>query len=295
MARDLDRPDELEPDLRMGLMTRAKAHGLRLMGQMCQRQARGGSVAQPSPGSRGAVVKCWISKPSTTGAHPRYLRQEKGLDGQDADLFSREGMTVDPRTFAREAAADPHQYRLIVSLPDGDRLDRTAYTQRLMRQVERDLLGPVDWIGATHRDTPHVHTHLIIRGRDPAGQDLYIHPRCVREGLRARARALATDALGPLTASERQGERQRPRQVKRFVDTHVLEAKQGDGMEALDSGKAHGNPPHDGVWHRVFARDPWRVVWRDHEGVLRARPERDERASLAQAAADTLNGEERDP
>jgi len=175
-------------------------------------------------------VKSWIAKPTTTGAHLRYLQHGKGLDGQEAELFTREGVSVDRRTFARDAADDPHQYRLIVSLVDGDRMDLTAYTQRLMRQVERDLLGPVDWIGATHRDTAHVHTHLIIRGRDPSGQDLYIHPRYLRHGMRARAQMLATDLVGPVTPPERQRQRGEARALERTIEAHVRDAKKVDAM-----------------------------------------------------------------
>jgi hypothetical protein len=200
-------------------------------------------------------VKSWIAKPSTTGTHLRYLQQGKGLDGQDADLFTHAGAAVDPRTFARDAAEDPHQYRLIVSLVDGDRLDLTAYTQRLMRQVARDLLGPVDWIGATHRDTAHVHTHLIIRGRDPAGQDLYIHPRYLHHGLRARAQMLATEALGPLTSPERQKDRQRTRTLDRFVAQHVREAKEAKKEDAMEDPYGIEGPDDPNARYRLTYAD----------------------------------------
>ncbi len=234
MGRFVDRDDDLHPDLRTWFMRRAQGMRPRLPGNVRQLGARGVVVPLPPAGSRGAVIKSWLAKPSTTGAHLRYLQHGKGLDGQEADLFTREGVSVDRRTFARDAADDPHQYRLIISLVDGDRMDLTAYTQRLMRQVERDLLGPVDWIGATHRDTSHVHTHLIIRGRDPAGNDLYIHPRYLRQGMRARARTLATDTLGPLPPAERQQDRQRTHEVAHVVNVHAREAKKEDGMEDPD-------------------------------------------------------------
>src|SRR6266511_1874874 len=230
MGRFVDRDDDLHPDLRTWFMRRAQGMRPRLPGNVRQLGARGVVVPLPPAGSRGAVIKSWLAKPSTTGAHLRYLQHGKGLDGQEADLFTREGVSVDRRTFARDAADDPHQYRLIISLVDGDRMDLTAYTQRLMRQVERDLLGPVDWIGATHRDTAHVHTHLIIRGRDPSGQDLYIHPRYLRHGMRARAQMLATDLVGPVTPPERQRQRGEARALERTTEAHVRDAKKVDAM-----------------------------------------------------------------
>jgi hypothetical protein len=238
MARYLDRDDELTVDLRLGHMRRAQGGYPRLPKNLRQLGALGGDVPPAAAHARGAVVKSWIAKPTTTGAHLRYLQHGKGLDGQEAELFTREGVSVDRRTFARDAADDPHQYRLIVSLVDGDRMDLRAYTQRLMRQVERDLLGPIDWIGATHRDTTHVHTHLIIRGRDPAGKPLYIHPQYLCHGLRARAQMLATEALGPMPSRERQHDRWRTRRLDRFVAQHFREAKKEDGMAEPTVSKA---------------------------------------------------------
>jgi MobA/VirD2-like, nuclease domain len=246
MARYLDRPDHLQPDLRFGFVRRAQGNILRLPTPFRALGARGRSVPPAPEGSRHVIVKSWLAKPTTTAGHLHYLQQGKGFDGQDAALFSRAGAVVDPRTFARDAADDPHQYRLIVSLRDGDRLDLTAYTQRLMRQVERDLLGPVEWIGATHHDTAHVHTHLIIRGRDPAGQELYIRPRYLSRGLRARAQTLATDVLGSVPSHLLVDERQRTQGLERFVDGHVFEAKRAKG-DAMDDPRDPSSPaPTDG-------------------------------------------------
>ena len=58
--------------------------------------------------------------------------------------------------------------------------------------------------GLLHRDshfnTGHPHTHIVIRGRDDKGGDLVIARDYISQGLRERARDLATLELGPESA-----------------------------------------------------------------------------------------------
>jgi hypothetical protein len=202
--RFLDRSEDLELDLRRGAssperlkwMQRAQRQQ-RLPKPLSQLGARGVWVPPPPAHSQGAIVKLWLAKASTTGVHTSYLRQGKGLDGADAELFDRQG-PLDRQAFVQWAKADGYQIRGMVSLDAGDRADLRRFLPRLMAQFEADIGARVDWLGAIHHDTPRVHAHVLIRGVLPNGQPLYLTKSYWAHGLKYRAQGLATAMLGPV-------------------------------------------------------------------------------------------------
>jgi hypothetical protein len=201
--RILDRSDDLQLDLRQGPQSPERVKWLqrsqrqqRLPKPLNQLGARGVWVPPPPAHSQGAIVKLWAAKASTTGVHTAYLRQGKGLEGTDAELFDRDG-PVDRLTFVQRAKADAHQIRGMVSLDAGDRVDLRRFLPRLMAQVEADIGARVDWLGAVHHDTARVHAHLVIRGRLPGGQPLYLTKSYWAYGFKYRAQQVATAMLGP--------------------------------------------------------------------------------------------------
>jgi type IV secretory pathway VirD2 relaxase len=143
------------------------------------------------------VVKLWLAKASTTGVHMAYLRQGKGLEGADAELFDRDG-SVDRQAFVQRARQDGHQIRGMVSLDAGDRADLRRFLPRLMAQFEADIGSRVDWLAAIHHDTPRSHAHVMIRGVLPGGQRLYLTKSYWAHGLKYRAQGIATAMLGPV-------------------------------------------------------------------------------------------------
>lgn len=202
--RIIDRSDELELDLRQGphssergkWMQRAQRQQ-RLPKPLNQLGARGVWVPQPPANSQGAIVKLWLAKASTTGVHTAYLRQGKGLDGADAELFDRDG-PVDRQAFVQRARPDGHQIRAMVSLDAGDQADLRRFLPRLMAQFEADIGARVDWLGAIHHDTARVHAHVVVRGVLPDGQQLYLAKHYWAYGFKYRAQGLATAMLGPV-------------------------------------------------------------------------------------------------
>jgi hypothetical protein len=84
----------------------------------------------------------------------------------------------------------------MVSLDAGNALDLKAFMTRLMHQVEQDVRAPIDWVSAVHHDTDHVHAHLLIRGRDLDGKDLYFTKFYWARGLQWRVMNQATAELG---------------------------------------------------------------------------------------------------
>jgi hypothetical protein len=200
----IDHPDDLQLDLRQGAssperltwMQRAQRQQ-RLPKPLNQLGARGVWVPPPPAHSQGAVVKLWLAKASTTGVHTSYLRQGKGREGTDAELFDRDG-PVDRQAFVQRAKADDHQIRGMVSLDAGDRADLRRFLPRLMAQFEADIGARVDWLGAIHHDTPRVHAHVVIRGVLPNGEPLYLTKSYWAHGFKARAQTVATSMLGPV-------------------------------------------------------------------------------------------------
>src|SRR5512132_3322873 len=123
--------------------------------------------------------------------HTNYLRQGKGLEGTDAELFDRDG-PVDRQAFIQRARQDGHQLRGMISLDAEDRADWRRFLPRLMAQFEADVGSPVDWLGAVHHDTARVHAHVVIRGVLPDGQPLYLTKHYWAYGFKYRAQTLAT-------------------------------------------------------------------------------------------------------
>jgi hypothetical protein len=202
--RFLDRDDDLQLDLRQGASSAARLTWMRraqrqqrLPKPLNQLGARGVWVPPPPARSQGAVVKLWLAKASTTGVHTAYLRQGKGLEGTDAELFDRDG-PVDRLAFVQRAKADDHQIRGMVSLDAGHRADLRRFLPRLMAQFEADIGARVDWLGAIHYDTARVHAHMVIRGVLPTGQQLYLTKHYWAYGLKYRAQGIATAMLGPV-------------------------------------------------------------------------------------------------
>ena len=98
---------------------------------------------------------------------------------------------------------DSYQFRFIVSPEDATRLaELREFTRGLMGKMERDLATRLDWVAVDHWDTDNPHTHVVLRGVDDSGEDLFIAREYISHGMRFRACRLATDWLGPRTERE---------------------------------------------------------------------------------------------
>lgn len=136
--------------------------------------------------------------------HLKYLQRE-GVNeaGERGALFGPGGETADGEDFARRSDDDRHHFRFIVSPEDAAELsDLKAFTRDLMAQAARDLRTDLDWVAVDHWNTGQPHVHIIVRGRDGAGEDLVISRDYIAQGLRARAAELVTLELGPRSDRE---------------------------------------------------------------------------------------------
>lgn len=232
MAQVLRHDATIDPDLRLGGHAQRQPHPSTWAGRF---------VPAPAPQSQQTVVVGHIikGKRQNVMGHggkpvPQYLQAGKGVDGRDAVLFGREGQHVDPQRFMQQVQGDPHQFRLTVSLRNSSPFfAMQPYIESLLRRMEKDLGRPLDWVAAVHRDTDHLHAHIVLRGRDRAGQDLYINNDYLARGLRYRADEMATWLLGPDRSREQEISQQQaraPEQQRRLTLNHAVERQRGQEM-----------------------------------------------------------------
>lgn len=182
-------------------------------------------------GGRRAVVKVRIAKLRTGNlaaprGHLRYLQRD-GVDrsGEPGKLYGRELDEVDGAAFTEKCDGDRHQFRIIVSPDDGDRLaDLKPFVRDLMQDMERDLETKLDWVAVDHYNTGHPHSHIIIRGKAEDGKDLIIAKDYITHGIRARAGEWLTLELGPEDEFEKCIKLAREVQTERFtrLDRSIL-------------------------------------------------------------------------
>ena len=132
-------------------------------------------------------------------AHLKYIQRD-GVerDGTGGELYDKDHNKIEDRDFLTRSENDHHQFRIIVSPEDADRLaDLKENTRRFMGQMERDLGTRLDWVAVDHHNTGHPHTHIVIRGKDDRDKDLMIARDYITSGMRRMASDLITQQLGP--------------------------------------------------------------------------------------------------
>jgi len=211
LGRIRSRGSRSRPFIAQALAAAEKAGGLAKTGSSRRRsgafgRGRAASLAASrllTDRSRGVVVKARVVrhgiKRAPLGAHLNYLKRDGVTkDGAAGGMFNAEHDDADHRAFAERCEGDRHHFRFIVSPDDAAELsDLKTLTRDLMAQAQRDLGTKLDWVAVDHWNTEHPHIHVIVRGRADDGRDLVISRDYIREGMRARARDLATRELGP--------------------------------------------------------------------------------------------------
>jgi type IV secretory pathway VirD2 relaxase len=199
----------------VGPVRRGKGRGARPPGARRTAKAGRGAVAAAfagdgqGPHSRRVIVKARLVRvrggsPRALTKHLKYLEREgvtpAGDPGQAYDATTD---AADVRGFDARTRQDGYQFRFIVSPEDATRLaELRDFTRGLMGKMERDLGTRLDWVAVDHWDTDNPHTHIVLRGVDDAGEDLFIAREYISHGIRFRACKLATDWLGPRTERE---------------------------------------------------------------------------------------------
>ena len=150
------------------------------------------------------IVKHAEIRPASLKENLDYIERD-GVqpDGSPGCLEAAKQEAIDAESFARRIEPDRHHFKIIVSPEDGAQIgDLKSYTRELMAQVERDLGTRLEWVATDHWDTDNPHIHILLRGKDEAGEDLVVAGDYIAHGMRHRAAELATRWLGPRTERE---------------------------------------------------------------------------------------------
>jgi type IV secretory pathway VirD2 relaxase len=268
------------------------------LGRLARRGRGQGAVgrlrqaAARSPRLRRVIVKARIVRlkagSSAVRAHLAYLeRDAPGRDGERGRLYSATQDRADGRAFIERGEGDRHHFRFIVSPEDGEDLDLRRYTRELMRRMEDDLGTLLDWVAVDHTDTAHPHSHILIRGKAQTGKDLLISQDYLTEGLRLRAREVATEQLGLATEQEREAKLRREvgqdrftridRGLLREVWNGVVDLRPGSDLPYSDFGREVRTGRLQVLERQGLARQLTPGVWSlsaDLESELRRRGER---------------------
>jgi type IV secretory pathway VirD2 relaxase len=186
-------------------------HGVALRGVRGRGAKRGrGWVAarlmdtNTGPHARRVVVKTHLVVFKQAGRrsaamHLRYIvRDGVGRDGERGQAYSAGSDAADVKAFEERSHGDRHQFRFIVAPEDAVELENLRdFTRDFMSRMERDLGTRLEWVAVDHWDTDNPHTHVVLRGKDQAGENLVIGREYISHGMRLRAGELATEWLGP--------------------------------------------------------------------------------------------------
>jgi hypothetical protein len=109
-------------------------------------------------------------------AHVAYITRDGAVDKKSLALYCEKGKLEpwDLNKWLEDSAKDRHHFRVIISPKNACHLHLTAYTKELVDRTERDLGTRLRFIAANHLHTENPHVHLVIRGEDEAGKDLFI-------------------------------------------------------------------------------------------------------------------------
>ncbi len=166
--------------------------------------------------SQRVVVKAHFKRHSSGGAgagnlrgHLGYITREgAGVNEEKPVLFgSVDGVETDlsRSDFYNKCKSDRHHFRLIISPESGHQIDDfEGYVGKVMSHIEGDLDTKLEWVCAVHYDTDHVHAHVVLRGVNDKGRDLVIAPDYISNGIRDRAREVATEVIGERSLADLQ-------------------------------------------------------------------------------------------
>ena len=228
----------LDVAYKSGFKTRRKSS---FTGQRIGRGAAWGTLASAgfmNKGGRRAVVKVRIAKLRSGNlaaprAHLRYIQRD-GVDrsGESGKLYGPELDDVDGGAFTEKCDGDRHQFRIIVSPDDGDRLaELKPFVRDLMQDMQRDLETKLDWVAVDHYNTGYPHSHIVIRGKADDGKDLIVAKDYITHGIRARAGEWLTLELGP------EDEFEKAIKLAREVDTERFTRLDRSILKHVDQGK----------------------------------------------------------
>jgi type IV secretory pathway VirD2 relaxase len=246
------------------------------------------------------------SSPTSIRDYLNYIQREgASRDGERGRLYSATEDSVDRDAFDKVIQDDRHHFRFIVSPEDGHSVaNLQVFTRNLMAQMQKDLGTELDWVAVDHWDTDDPHTHILLRGKDSNGDDLVIAREYISHGMRERARALATEWLGPRSEMEIRESLQREVTQERWtsLDQSLLAAQRSGVIDVRRAAQLSRPTFHQSLQigrlqhleKMGLARETQPGIWELNENsqsTLRAMGERGDIIRTMQRALGRANGD----
>lgn len=130
------------------------------------------------------VVKCNYGKPTNLKDHVYYIgRDGAGLNGDKAMLFD-EQKEFSSKGFKPEFLPNEKRYFKFVISPEKKDVDLKQFALETVNYIERQQNQKLHFIASIHHNTAKPHVHLIVRGIDKVGQDVWLKKDLIRFGVR---------------------------------------------------------------------------------------------------------------
>lgn len=264
------------------------------------------------PRSQRCAVRVTYSRNTVRGqwrAHGRYIERESAA-GTDSHVgFDRAtaGIDMAARLESWQAARDERLWKIILSPEFGDRVDLSRLTRELMREIERDIGIPLEWVAITHFNTEHPHIHIALRGVGPDRQSIHLKPDYIKHGIRQIAEDLCTRQLGHRTELDAAEAERREVHQHRFTSLDRMIARGAQpsldqpttlvvrAISAAKVGRQHNLAARLAVLESMglatrLGPDMWGVR-SDFESVLRAMQRTNDRQKVLAAHGAVLSDE----
>jgi type IV secretory pathway VirD2 relaxase len=278
-----------------------------------------GASKQPAPGVRKGsrtfdqrcAVRVTYSPNRMKGqwrAHGVYIARESATQDPSHAGFGHAGREVDVAETLREwqESGDERLWKIIISPEFGERLDLERLTRDIVKQAERDLGTPLEWVAVTHFNTEHPHVHMVVRGRRNDGAALTLPRSYVQHGLREAAGKACTLQLGPRTELDAIAAEEREVNERRYTSLdRAIERLSSDGGDSrflhIQTAPVSADVRQQHVSSRLaalqtmglaepVAPNEWRVR-RDFETVLRAMQRANDRQKMLAGKGSLLSDE----
>lgn len=201
-----------------------------------------------SPQKQPCVVKMYYTE--SKEQHLKFLRnympQMNKKEVKDKPELFNENYDSVPESVILdyERIASDKGFKFIIS-PESQNIDMKCLVRQLVCELEHITGFKLSWLAATHTDTEHVHTHLLVNGIDKkSGEEIYFDPSIVRNLARRYASEICTQLNGYRSEQQIEASRQNLPYARRWtkIDEHITEYY---GYEEFSNDRIVGNSEYE--------------------------------------------------
>lgn len=119
--------------------------------------------------------------PRAYGVYLERSSKKEMDDGQRQDGFNETRTDVHISDAGSQWNGDQKYFEIIIS--PGVKIDMPEHVREVMAAVEQDLGTKLEWVGVVHHDTDHTHAHVMVRGVDEQGKEIWLDPQYIAYGI----------------------------------------------------------------------------------------------------------------